>query len=200
MKTKKTNLTLRYDKHRHIYINELKKAIHGKSGVGYITKEITDRNKILDSAYLREIHGNNKGRRMLEKMIYDIEIKKSPSVSSVSSNDSMDKIIKKLSGKKLIFESDEPYPVKKIKYRNKVKDYLDKKFTESEQIIIDKYLKTPFTKDEQLKIDKYLEKDKKEKNNSNFYTPLTKKEQEIANKYLDSYLTKEEKEKIAKYF
>lgn len=197
MKTKKTNFTLRYDKHRHIFIEHAKGVPIKKSGIGYITREMIDRNKILDSAYLREILGNNKGRKMFEKMMYGIELQKSPSMSSVSSNDSIDKLIKKLSGKKLIYDDDELYPVKKIKYKTKVKEYKDKELTEYQKSKIDKYLKTPFTKNEKLKNDKYLEKDKREPNN--FYTPLTKKQQEIAYEYLRSPMTKDEQEMIDKY-
>lgn len=175
-----SNLSHSYDKHRYLFIEPLKRQPYGKSGVGYIKKEIIDRNKIYDSYFLRDIPGDNKGRRMLERIRYNldkglkrkkptehvnkkIKIKKSPSSSissssSVSSNDSIDKIIKKLSGKKLIFEDDEHSPVKKIASINIIKTYLNKPLTKYEQKTIDKYINTPLTKSEKEILDRYINK------------------------------------------
>lgn len=201
MASKKTNIRLRYDKHRYPYIDALKNQPYDKSGIGYITKKITDRNENIDSYFLRDIPGPNKGRKMLEKMLYGINegLKKSPSTSSVGSDDSFDEIIRKLSGKKLIYEDDEPSPTKRVKRINKVQEYLNKKFTESEQRKIDKYLNKPLSKSEQIKIDKYLNINTHEKAKKNVNIALTKEQERKADEYLRSYLTKEEKEKIGKY-
>lgn len=247
-----SNLSVRYDKHRYVYIDPLKRQPYGKSGVGYITKEIIDRNKNIDLYYLRDIPGDNKGRRMLERMLYGLDkglkrkkptehihkkrkINKSPSysqtsspTSSVSSNDSIDKIIKKLSGKKLIF-SDEEEPLSKfvltdlqpIKYFKDLEidpyKFLGVKEKCSNKELEDSYInKQLFSGDKNKKYLELLDKcysfikndiNKSEKNSKltdkkmlreYINKPLTDYEKKSIDKYIKTPLSESEKQRIKK--